>query len=172
MKNIFLVTCAIGMFVLSANTVNGNNYASDVGLSKVITGNTESVVEHRAIVPYPYPNTNQKIPTTSPSIETMPFFDSEFTPHIRPYIRIAPNPEGRGLGTDFGIDFGDAEKAHNCPWRSDMWEAALNPLLHTRARAAPASGTDQLSPPPTHTFIRKNKYQNILPHPHFHPPQI
>ena len=106
MKNIFLITCAIGMFILSTNTVNGNN---NVGLSKVITGNTESVFEHRTIVPYPYPNINknpnQEIPT-SPLIETMPFFDSEFTPHIRPYIRIAPNPEGRGLGTDFGIDFG------------------------------------------------------------------
>ena len=53
-----------------------------------------------------------------------------------------------------------------------MWEAALNPLLHPRARAAPASGTDQLSPPPTHTFIQKNQYQNILPHPHFHPPKF
>ena len=53
-----------------------------------------------------------------------------------------------------------------------MWEAALNPLLHPRARAAPASGTDQLSPPPTHTFIQQNQYQNILPHPHFHPPKF
>ena len=106
MKNIFLMTCAIGMFILSTNTVNGNNNA---GLSKVITGTTENIFEHRTIVPYPYPNINknpnQKIPT-SPLIETMPFFDSEFTPHIRPYIRIAPNPEGRGGGTDFGIDFG------------------------------------------------------------------
>ena len=49
-----------------------------------------------------------------------------------------------------------------------MWEAALNPLLHPRARAAPASGT----PPPSDTFIQKNQYQNILPHPHFHPPKF
>ena len=106
MKNIFLMTCAIGMFVLFANTVNGN---TKVGLSKVITGNTENVFEHRTIVPYPAQGSGwPKIPTPTltPSIETMPFFDSEFTPHIRPYIRIAPNPEGRGLGTDFGVDFG------------------------------------------------------------------
>ena len=69
MKNIFLMTCAIGMFVLSANTVKGN---TNVGPSKVMTGNTESVFEHRTIVPYPYPNTNQKIPATTPAIETMP----------------------------------------------------------------------------------------------------
>ena len=114
MKNIFLVTCAIGMFVLSANTVNGSNYAGDVGLSKVITGNTESVVEHRAIVPYPYPNTNQKIPTTSPSIETMPFFydtmpyrQGEGRIHVLPHLRMRPNPYGNGgFGTDFGIHFG------------------------------------------------------------------
>ena len=114
MKNIFLVTCAIGMFVLSANTVNGSNYAGDVGLSKVITGNTESVVEHRAIVPYPYPNTNQKIPTTSPSIETMPFFYDTIPHrpegggiHVLPYLRMRPNPYGNGgFGTDFGIHFG------------------------------------------------------------------
>ena len=103
MKNIFLMTCTIVMFVLFANTVNGN---TNVGPSKVMTGNTESVFEHRTIVPFPYPNTSQKIPAATPAIETMPFFDSEFTPHIRPYIRIAPNPEGRGLGTDFGVDFG------------------------------------------------------------------
>ena len=104
MKNIFLMTCTIGMFILFTNTVNGNNNA---GLSKVVTGNTESVFEHRTIVPYPNTNDNPNQKTAAtPLIETMPFFDSEFTPHIRPYIRIAPNPEGRGLGTDFGIDFG------------------------------------------------------------------
>ena len=111
MKNIFLMTCAIGMFVLSANTVNGN---TNVGPSKVMTGNTESVFEHRTIVPYPYPNTNQKIPAATPAIETMPFFydtmpyrNGEGGIHVLPYLRMRPNPDGNGgFGTDFGIDFG------------------------------------------------------------------
>ena len=116
MKNIFLVTCAIVMFGLfAANTVSGSSYAiENVGLSKAVTGNTESVVERRTIVPYPYPNTNQKIPATSPSIEKMPFVYDRMPYrkgvggiHVLPYLRMGPNHDGYGgFGTDFGIDFG------------------------------------------------------------------
>jgi len=88
---IMLVVCLIMMGVGTAAVAN----------------NTDSLqkIEQRIIVPYPVrPPTPSTI--APPSIETMPFRYPERGPYIRPYIRIAPNPEGRGLGTDFGINFG------------------------------------------------------------------
>lgn len=114
MKSLFLITCVIGMFVLSTDIVSGNN---NIGLSTVVAGNTEGVFEHRTIVPYPVQESGwPTIPTPSPtpSIETMPYIydalpyrNEERNIHLFPYFHIRPTPDGHGgFGTDFGIHFG------------------------------------------------------------------
>jgi len=63
--------------------------------------------EKRVIVPYPTSPESPSIPT--PFIEKMPYVQqlpNVGNIHVRPYLNIKPNPYGRGLGTNFGINFG------------------------------------------------------------------
>lgn len=63
--------------------------------------------EQRVIVPYPTGPETTSVPT--PRIETMPYVQSPPQLgglHVRPYLDIGRNPDGRGLGADFGINFG------------------------------------------------------------------
>ena len=67
-------------------------------------------IEQRTIVPYPIlPARPNALPSIQP-IQTMPFYHGEnrerITPHLIPYIRFSPNPNGPGLGTEFGLNFG------------------------------------------------------------------
>ena len=59
--------------------------------------------EQSTIMPY---STLPTVPITTKPVEKMPFTQENNGPHFNPYIRIAPNPYGRGFGTEFGIDFG------------------------------------------------------------------
>ena len=67
-------------------------------------------IEQRTIVPYPVMPNTPTLSTSLNQIETMPFNQDEYnegtSPHFVPYIRLAPNPNGRGLGTEFGLNFG------------------------------------------------------------------
>jgi len=92
----YLTACIIGMCFLCVNIVSG----------KELIG-VQSNVEERAIVPYPILNT--KPATTLPviAIEKMPYTQEyEGRLHIRPYLNVRPNPNGRGIGTEFGLRFG------------------------------------------------------------------
>ena len=101
MNRIYLTVCIIGMCLLCVNIVNGKDL---IGVQSNVEDN---IVEERTIVPYPMPN--PKAATTSPviSIEKMPYTQEyEGRLHIRPYLNVRPNPNGRGIGTEFGLRFG------------------------------------------------------------------
>ena len=62
-------------------------------------------VEQRTIMPYPTTSV-PTVPVTTQPVEKMPFIQNEARPHFIPFIRLSPNPNGRGLGTEFGLNFG------------------------------------------------------------------
>jgi hypothetical protein len=83
-----------------------------MGASTVMADNTITLqqLEQRTIVPYPTAPNTTTVATSVKLIETMPFYQDEYRqdprPHFVPYIRLGPNPNGRGLGTEFGLNFG------------------------------------------------------------------
>ena len=85
---IIIMVCLMGMGV-------GTAMANDVSFLQRF--------EQRTLMPYP---TVPTVPVTTKPIEKMPFVHEETGPHFVPYLRIEPNPDGRGFGTDFGINFG------------------------------------------------------------------
>ena len=83
-----IIVCLMGMGI-------GTAVASDSDLLQKF--------EKRTIMPYSIVPT---VPVATKPIEKMSYIQEENSPHFMPYIRFAPNPYGRGLGTEFGINFG------------------------------------------------------------------
>ena len=81
-----------------------------MGISTAVADDTSLLQTHeqRTVVPYPVSPNIPTIPTSIKPIETMPFHPDQYNeqarPHFVPYIRLAPNPNGRGLGTEFGLN--------------------------------------------------------------------